>query len=371
MASDTTHQADLLSAYGESIDSASKRNRAIVLTLVVACVLGGAGFLNSFEWGWMRQRVRTAIAEATYIDRTLGLKEAVDANAKLQGSRQEDVTKENDCQEDVRQLEKLKEDRKKQASAKANAKNLDNSKSAAKKPNGVKPNVTNPGNAKERSKKNAASPPSETQGNPKKEPDEQKPSKNERAREAFLTNIIKEYVDHSFTIRVPFFGVTFDVNDLGLLVGIGLIIILLMLLYGLKGERRALEIGFEYARTRHMADEFYRIHAGRQVLTTPRLSNVENYTQSMLTDYAPRFFIQLFPMCVYTMIAVNDYLTTDIGNRISSTHTKMVLAYTAALWMAIAFMTWNCWREWLAIDQIWDSHVPPNKTPTSEAATTT
>lgn len=182
--------------------------------------------------------------------------------------------------------------------------------------------------------------------------------KNSEEYKAFVQSIIRSYVEKSFSITVPFFGATFDVNDLGLLVGIGLTIILLMLWYGLKSERRALVLGFRFAKREGLLEPFYSIHAGRQVLVTPPIQGQAKHGPTKLVAIVARFFIQLFPAMVYTLIAVNDFCTSDIGNTISPTHTKIVIAYTAVLWVAIIWVGLRCWMEWLAIDRIWEKRNP-------------
>src|SRR5712664_4108298 len=92
----------------------------------------------------------------------------------------------------------------------------------------------------------------------------------------FYAAAARDYVDNAFTVRVPFFGVAFDVNDLGLLVGIGFVTILLLLRFSIRSEIISLRISFKSVRAmskepREMLERFYDLLAMRQVFTMPRL----------------------------------------------------------------------------------------------------
>src|SRR5206468_12598531 len=66
----------------------------------------------------------------------------------------------------------------------------------------------------------------------------------------FWAAVARTYVDNSWVIRVPFFGFSFDVNDLGLLGGIGFLTILVCLRFCLSRELNNLRLSFDVARDR-------------------------------------------------------------------------------------------------------------------------
>jgi hypothetical protein len=76
-----------------------------------------------------------------------------------------------------------------------------------------------------------------------------------------------------YTVRVPFFGVAFDINDLGILGGFGLWIVLILLRLSLRSQIVSLRVGFKEAFARSQEIDFYQILAARQVFVFPPLSD--------------------------------------------------------------------------------------------------
>jgi hypothetical protein len=64
---------DQLKEHLKSLESAGSRTRTAVGVLVIACVLGFVGFLNSWKYGWMAQRARIVATDNTYAAWKLGL----------------------------------------------------------------------------------------------------------------------------------------------------------------------------------------------------------------------------------------------------------------------------------------------------------
>lgn len=96
--------------------------------------------------------------------------------------------------------------------------------------------------------------------------------------EKFRDETIKAYVDNVYFIRVPFFGVAFDINDLGSIGGLSLIVILIMLRLNLRNFIVSLRIGFKAARNPDFPEfheQFYDVLAGRQLFAFPDLEDSE------------------------------------------------------------------------------------------------
>jgi hypothetical protein len=114
----------------------------------------------------------------------------------------------------------------------------------------------------------------------------------------FLEESISAYVDNTYVIRVPFFGVAFDINDLGAIGGLSLIIILIMLRLNLRNFIVSLRIGFKAAREADMHPDFYDILAGRQVFAFPALGDpkqrpYEGRTESIWSESTVKTFYDL------------------------------------------------------------------------------
>ena len=76
-----------------------------------------------------------------------------------------------------------------------------------------------------------------------------------------------------YTARVPFFGIAFDINDIGILGGFSLWIILILLRLSLRQQIISLRIGFKAAFACDQEIDFYQILATRQVFVFPYLSD--------------------------------------------------------------------------------------------------
>lgn len=89
--------------------------------------------------------------------------------------------------------------------------------------------------------------------------------------------LVKSLTENNYNIKVPFFGASFDINDLGLLGGISIIIVLSMLRLALRNYIISLRIGFKAAFKANEHEDFYDILASRQLFVFPYL---EAQTQS-------------------------------------------------------------------------------------------
>ena len=189
------------------------------------------------------------------------------------------------------------------------------------------------------------------------------PELNPAARDALQAAIIRAYIDNAMTVRVPFFGVAFDVNDLGLLGGIGLLTILVLLRFSLRTETASLRIAFKAAAREAPGDQqrleaFYDLLAMQQVLTLPRMRDERmrwSIRRPLLLRAIPKL-VCFLPAIVYTLVAYNDYQSQHVGNVINPIHTRVLLTYTGILWVLIVALAGWCFVRLLRIDQIWDEY---------------
>ncbi len=186
---------------------------------------------------------------------------------------------------------------------------------------------------------------------------------NPAARDALQGAIIRAYIDHAMTVRVPFFGVAFDVNDLGLMGGLGFVTILVLLRFSLRTETASLRIAFKVAAREAGGDptqleSFYDLLAMQQVLTMPHMRDRRTgwvIRRPRLLRAVPKL-ICFLPVIVYTMVAVNDYQSQHVANVINPLHTRILLAYTGVLWVVILLLAAWCFVRLLRIDRIWDEY---------------
>ncbi|MBV9925913.1 MAG: hypothetical protein JOZ96_12925 [Acidobacteria bacterium] len=89
----------------------------------------------------------------------------------------------------------------------------------------------------------------------------------------FRNALVRSEVDTKYTVRAPFFGVAFDINDIGLLGGLSLSIILIMLRLSLRNQIAGMRIGFKAALASDRARRFYEVLAAQQVFVFPYLED--------------------------------------------------------------------------------------------------
>lgn len=96
-------------------------------------------------------------------------------------------------------------------------------------------------------------------------------SEEDKALETFSQSMQRSAADTKYTVRAPFFGVAFDINDVGILGGLSLSIVLILLRLSLRNQIISLRIGFKKARASGQENDFYEILAARQTFVFPRL----------------------------------------------------------------------------------------------------
>lgn len=170
----------------------------------------------------------------------------------------------------------------------------------------------------------------------------------EKFRDSFFNAALRAYIDN-YSIKVPFFGVTFDTNDLGLIGGLGLIIILGFLLFSLERERDNLKWSFEAARPGGKPElkRLYDLLAMRQVLTSP-----PPRTRGIVLEFVPKLIVVL-PVAVQCAVVVHDLATYRVGRMISDTHMLTVLLAEMALLASMLFVTYSCIGAIRGIDLEW------------------
>jgi hypothetical protein len=160
------------------------------------------------------------------------------------------------------------------------------------------------------------------------------------------------YVNNTYTIRVPFFGITFDVNDLGLIGGVSFIILLLLFRFSLGRELDNLVLSFEEAKRDRELPVFYNLLAMRQVLTVPPTSRREAVSMIMVI---PKL-LSFLPLIVLSIVIAHDFMTYDVGATINVVHTVLLYIFTAALWAFVLISTISCLLVWLKIDAVWKQY---------------
>lgn len=166
------------------------------------------------------------------------------------------------------------------------------------------------------------------------------------------------------TVRMPFFGVGFDINDMGIFAGFTFVVVLLWFRFSLLREVNNLRLTFYEARERDKAKAeangedggierehlrfCYHMLAMRQVLTTPRMppQAVKNTDIGWLRQ-GFWFFISkslfLLPLIVQAIVMTNDKRSIAVGRMISPRNTELVTVLSRIFVVAIVVLTVLCY----------------------------
>ena len=291
--------------YLDAAGDAAKRTRTVTIVLVVASVLAFVGLLNSLPDGWIVERLKTL------------------SKAGVALNKPPDTIMDT---EDTRSIAYLEEKI------------------------GPKP----PRYKDDEDKKNNI----ET---------EQYKQYKDQYKELYIA-MVRIYADNTFTIRVPFFGIGFDINYLGLLSGLGFVIILILFRFSITRELDNLKLSFEVAKKRTSLWEFYHLLAMRQVLTIPpveteRESKFWAFIPKVIPKVIPKILafipkvICFLPLLVYAAVTWNDIRTSpQIGENISEALTKSVLIEDYIFLLFILLLTIACYIRWCQVDKVWEDY---------------
>lgn len=163
---------------------------------------------------------------------------------------------------------------------------------------------------------------------------------------------VRAYVENIRFVRVPFVGVAFDVNDLGTIGGVGLILILFVMRYSLSREIKNLNFSFREATRLNRFGEFYHSLAMRQVLTVPHMVGEK---RNRLLAVAPQF-VHVLPAVIFLLGVAYDYYSVYKLGYFKPEYVSFTLV-TETVWLVfILLLSAKCWERQRHIDDIWEKN---------------
>jgi hypothetical protein len=203
----------------------------------------------------------------------------------------------------------------------------------------------------------------------------------------FYESMLRSAAETKYTVRVPFFGVAFDINDVGILGGFGLWVVLILLRLSLRSQIVSLRIGFKVAFERNQETDFYQILAARQVFVFPPLNDEKQEVAQMQGWIEKRWrasklgmfyhrkdndnvnkwranrnitlrivpkVLSLLPFGVYLIQFTNDLLSLQYGHELSTFRTWTLVIWSSFILLnTLIFGVW-CITKWNEIDKLWD-----------------
>src|SRR5258708_17933971 len=179
---------------------------------------------------------------------------------------------------------------------------------------------------------------------------------------AFLSAVARTYVETSWVIRVAFFGFSFDVNDLGLLGGIGLLTTLICLRFCLTRELNNLRLSLDVAKQASILElrEFYTLLAMRQVFTVPQTTYI---VRSRFLRITPKL-IAWFSVAVYAAVAFNDFTTRSVSLNLSANiHFWFIFSFEVFVLALLIVLAMGVTQRLIWMDGIWNKcweEIKPN-----------
>lgn len=180
----------------------------------------------------------------------------------------------------------------------------------------------------------------------------------------YVESLERTRTERIINVSVPFFGIVFDINDLGMLAGISFFITLLLFRFSLFRELRNVRLVFKQASTVEQLELCYNRLAMQQVLTSPPPLDLmlagENEWEGALRlrglfwDHVSKL-LYVLPLVAHAFIFWNDWNTIS--------HVKDVYpGIEGSLWVSGVFLALNalltlvCLSLGLKIDKTWRNH---------------
>lgn len=198
-----------------------------------------------------------------------------------------------------------------------------------------------------------------------------------------LNSYTRHLSENNESVRIPILGSSFDVNDLGIITGISLFILLIILRFTLSREINNLIIAFNSITDRYPLDanrgdfEDYlntiksdekdevlaninytrRLHhynylSMNEIFSLPPLETSENeFRGSIIGRLLSKMY--WFPCIVYFLIVLNDTTTIGYGLNMSYYHTIISYSFNILSLIAIAILCHKCTKSKAMIDKIY------------------
>ncbi len=158
--------------------------------------------------------------------------------------------------------------------------------------------------------------------------------------------------ENTTIVRIPFFGTSFDVNDLSIVSGITFTIILIWLRLSLWTELNSTYQVFERVKKEDLIDcyEYLSMHL---VFTIPKALDLE------LKKFGEKqwkwvvLLIILLPVSIQSLVLINDLVTVDLGSVINLKNTVIVLVLGFATFVMTALLTASCLSLSSTLNRLW------------------
>lgn len=209
----------------------------------------------------------------------------------------------------------------------------------------------------------------------------------------------KASIDNFYIVKVNFIGIAFDINQLELISGLAMIILLTVLRFTVAREKNNLRIAFNSISERYQDDSdenkfkndyeiyllnktnsyleskkednieqtnatwtkilvdinfvrrryHYNFLSMNEVFNLPKISISRNNTQSTFIGKLINEYLFYFPTLIYSYILFNDFCTLDVAIKLNFWHTITSMFFSALYFILVANLCYKCVSQKLAI----------------------
>jgi len=156
------------------------------------------------------------------------------------------------------------------------------------------------------------------------------------------------------SFKMPFFDVSFDINDLGFIGGLGFSIILLIFYLSLIRGRENIKIAFKASELKFDENykkrrQFYYLLSMNQLIIMPHIMNKKGKRYLKILPLTLLCFPFIFSFCVF----INDIQTSKYGANFSVFMTDFEYFMSSFFLVVIIIFTVICIWELYLVDQLW------------------
>jgi hypothetical protein len=164
--------------------------------------------------------------------------------------------------------------------------------------------------------------------------------------------MFRSYADNKYYVKLPFFGAAFDINDLGLFSGIGLVSILLLLRFSVSREIKNLKYGFKTSKANGFLKDFYYSLAARQIFTVPYM---KDESRNLWLVQSPKIII-ILPLFSYGYVVFYDWYSVFILGVYEAQKVWTVLIPELPFMIFIIILSLKYYERQRHIDDVWEKN---------------
>jgi hypothetical protein len=312
--------SEYLEPFIDATIASAARFRRVLIVVILTSVLAFGAFWNAAQWSWINSRIRVAHNAEAYLSLEKIKEQLNDTNQMLK-EHQEKLARADLSKEEVDKLRGEETQLRRDAESKTKEKDKLEKALSDDDYKDARQWVTQRGI---------------------KKPEHVTP---------YVQRLETIRVENVLLIRIPFFGIILDVNDLGLIGGFTFVVVLMWFRFSLWREYYNLRSSFKEAKSIQDLEFCYKSLAMSQVLTVPP-SLLTHQPKERPWGKVVRI-LYFLPLTVQLTIMVYDGVSFQRGWVLSKFNTVFGLSFGIGFLFINALLTYWCFRLSIEIDKEW------------------